>query len=112
MEKVEILKDMVTEINGWDGTFEDLDFYDNDEEFFNTFYYNRPMEVARAIQFGRYNINDDYVLINNLGNIESYSEYEIDELILEYEEEIIETYKELVEDNMIEDYSGYLEMFD
>ena len=109
MEKVYMLRDMVMEINSWDNSMEHLEFHYNDKDFFDTFYGDRPMEVARAVHFGDYNYMDEYVAIDGYGNLVSYSDYEVEEEVLAYEEEIIERYKELVEDGSIEDYNGYLE---
>lgn len=109
MNKVERLMYMVQEVNSWDGSLSNLEVWENDRDFFDTFYEDRPMEVARAVQFGDYNYMDEYVSIDGCGNLISYSDYEIEEEILEYEGEIIERYKELVEDGSIEDYNNYLE---
>ena len=74
---------------------ENLDFWENDEEFFNTFF-NNPMEAIRATYYGNYNYNDDYVKFNGYGNIDSYSEYERIEEIKDNIDDIV--------DNLIECY--------
>ena len=95
----ETLLDVVSELNSWNNCLENLDFWENDEEFFNTFF-NNPMEAIRATYYGNYNYNDDYVKFNGYGNIDSYSEYErieeikdnIDDIVyclIEYYEYII-----------------------
>lgn len=109
MKKVYMLRDMVMEVNSWDNSLEHLEFHYNDEDFFDTFYSDRPHEVARAIHFGAYNYMDEYVTLDVYGNLVSYSDYEVEEEVLAYESEIIERYKELVEDGSIEDYNNYLE---
>jgi len=60
--------------------------YDNeiflfDDEFFDTFFLNKPMEAARATSFGNVNWSDDYITFNGSGNLESISNplNEIDE---------------------------------
>lgn len=99
LENVEELEDVVREINNWSGSLEHLEAYPNNEDFFNTFFYNDIMGAIRAIQYGDYNLNDDYVSFNGYGNIISfsYNEYinklkseieEIAELIIEYKENI------------------------
>lgn len=55
----------------------DKEIYNNDEEFFNTFFEGRPMEVARSIYYGNYRFMDEYVKFNGYGNIESLNSYEI-----------------------------------
>ena len=85
----ETLLDVVSELNSWNGCLEDLDFWENDEEFFNTFFDN-PMEAIRATYYGNYNYNDDYVKFNGYGNIDSYSEYERIEEIKDNIDDIVE----------------------
>ena len=91
----ETLLDVVSELNSWNGCLENLDFWENDEEFFNTFFDN-PMEAIRATYYGNYNYNDDYVKFNGYGNIDSYSEYERIEEIKNNIDDIV--------DNLIECY--------
>ena len=91
----ETLLDVVSELNSWNGCLENLEFWENDEEFFNTFF-NNPMEAIRATYYGNYNYNDDYVKFNGYGNIDSYSEYERIEEIKDNIDDIV--------DNLIECY--------
>ncbi|MBO6117365.1 MAG: hypothetical protein J6P44_02355 [Bacteroidales bacterium] len=44
----------------------------NDEDFFETFFKD-AMEAVRAVSFGHYNYNDDYVVFNGYGNLDSFS---------------------------------------
>ena len=85
----DVLLDVVSELNSWNGCLENLDFFENDEEFFNTFFEN-PMEAIRATYYGNYNYNDDYVKFNGYGNIDSYSEYERIEEIKDNIDDIVE----------------------
>ena len=91
----ETLLDVVSELNSWNGCLENLEFWENDEEFFNTFF-NNPMEAIRATYYGDYNYNDEYVKFNGYGNIDSYSEYERIEEIKDNIDDIV--------DNLIECY--------
>ena len=85
----ETLLDVVSELNSWNGCLENLEFWENDEEFFNTFFDN-PMDAIRATYYGNYNYNDDYVKFNGYGNIDSYSEYERIEEIKDNIDDIVE----------------------
>ena len=85
----ETLLEVVSELNSWNGCLDNLDFWENDEEFFNTFFDN-PMEAIRATYYGDYNYNDDYVKFNGYGNIDSYSEYERIEEIKDNIDDIVE----------------------
>lgn len=84
------LRDVVNELDSWNGCLDYLGVYFNDEEFFDMFFENKPMEVARAIYYGDFNYNDDYIKFNGYGNLETFSEYEYEELLKENIEEIIE----------------------
>jgi len=49
----------------------DDEIYCFDDEFFNMFFSNAPMEAARAVQFGYVNWSHDYIKFNGYGNLES-----------------------------------------
>ena len=104
MNETEKLMAMVQEVNSWNGELEYLDIWENDGEFFHRFFNSNPMEVARAIQYGDYNYHDDYVTFDIYGNLVSYADYQVGELLIYCEAEIIESYNELVKDGSIEDY--------
>ena len=84
------LKDVVRELNSWNDYLEYLEVYENDEEFFNMFFEGKPAELARAIYYGDFNYNDEYIKFNGYGNLETFSEYEYEELLEENIEEITE----------------------
>lgn len=94
----DVLIDMVQELNGWNGCLDWLEFWENDGYFFDCVFENK-LDVARAICYGDYNYNDDYVKINSLGNVVSYSEYDMIEEIKDSIDEIVE--------NLIE-YKDYI----
>ena len=105
LNDVEELRDVVNELNGWNGCLDYLEFFENDEYFFESFYSGmNGLEIARAIYYGDYNYNDDYVRINSYGNLESYTE---DEMIEKMKDSIDEIVK-----NLIEEHDGYLYLSD
>lgn len=53
--------------------------YCNDDEFLETFFASKT-DVARAVQFGDYNIYHDYVRFNGYGNLESMDFLNVDDL--------------------------------
>lgn len=60
----------------------DDEIYENDEDFFQTFFADRIDEAVRATQFGRYHYTDAYVVFNGYGNLDTYDKYNIvDKLI-------------------------------
>ena len=91
------LKDVVRELDGWNGCLDYLNVYNNDEEFFDIFFANNPAEVARAIYYGDFNYNDEYIKFNAYGNLETLSEYDYEELLKENVEEVIDCLIKYVE---------------
>jgi hypothetical protein len=51
----------------------DDEIYEFDNEFFNTFFLNSPMEAARAAVFGSVNWSHDYITFDGSGNLESFN---------------------------------------
>lgn len=96
----EELEEMLRDCIGYDGSFEDLDYWENDEEFFDCMF-NDKIELVRALSYGNYNYMDSYVTINAYGNIESCDEYEYQQNVEGQKEEIIEHYLELYSDNNV-----------
>ena len=84
------LKELVYACNSWNGSLDHLRVEDNDEEFFSIFFSANVMEAVRAISFGNYNYNDDYVMFNGYGNLETMDSYDYDKLLVESKEEIID----------------------
>lgn len=104
----EILKDYLQELSDdnkisiHNETMQEINYYDdeihyNDDDFFNTYFYNRVIEAVRACHYGDYNYTDEYVKFDDYGNLETFDGYNMDAYIL---------YDEIV-DHMVdeEDYS-------
>lgn len=110
---IDMLKDMVNECNGWDGSLEDYYMYSFDEEFFDMFFNGNIIEAVRATYFGNIqNWNDDYIRFNAYGNLESMSSYEYDSMLEDNKEEIIETALELYQEGHSHLYDEITELFD
>lgn len=122
MNKLEILKDgikdvllgndtvlwqTVGEINSYNSSLDNLEYQENDEEFFNTYFYNDPMGAIRATQYGEYNYTDEFVKFNGYGNLDSASESyvteEMQDSINEIIDQVIENYSNLDLDSDIMD---------
>lgn len=103
LNNMELVKELVQELNGWNGCLDFLDYMENDEDFFETYYSNRPMEAVRACCYGDYNYMDDYVHINVYGNLETCNEWELQAKIKDYIDEIIEALLENKENITIYD---------
>lgn len=98
---VQELREIVAEVNGYDGSLEELDYMDIgtlDEILSGV----EPTEVLRMAHFGEFDWSDDYVKIDVYGNLESVSNFEFEKLVKDSHDEIVERYNELVEDGDIE----------
>lgn len=92
------LLEMTQSVNSYNGALDWLDYWENDEEFFETMFQTKD-DVARAICYGDYNYTDDYVKFNAYGNLESVSQWELEEKLNEYKEEIIDEYLSAYEED-------------
>lgn len=90
----DVLWQTVEEINNYNEELDYLKYYQNDEEFFDTFFANKPMDAVRAVQYGEYNYCDDYVKFDGYGNLESISECELTTKMQDSIEEIIDAIME------------------
>lgn len=59
----------------------DEEIYNNDEDFFNTFFPNDPDKAVRAVFYGDFRYNDTFVKFNGYGNLESFNYFSTDDLI-------------------------------
>lgn len=82
--------EVVDAINRYDDSLDDLRYYENDEDFFDTFFYNNPMESVRASFYGDYRFMDEYVKFNVYGNLVSATLYEIRLELIESAGEIVD----------------------
>ena len=103
------LREMVNEVNSWDSSLENLGYYENDDNFFNTYFSNNVIEAVRAVSFGDYNYSDDFVKFDAYGNLESASEYEFERELENNADEIAERYLELVESGDIYDVAEVID---
>lgn len=92
------LLEMTQSVNSYNGALDYLYYYENDEDFFETMFKSKS-EVARAIYYGAYNYNDEYVNFDAYGNLESVSQWELEEKLNEYKEEIIDEYLNAYEED-------------
>lgn len=89
LENVDLMQ-LVQEINSYNGSLEDLCFYENDEYFFETFFDGKPLEAVRAAHYGDYRYMDDYVNFNAYGNLVSVNAWQLDEMLKDSIDEIME----------------------
>ncbi len=80
-EETEKIRDLVRDSNCYNGVFDYLDYQDNDDEFFNIYYSNNVIEAVRAVSYGEYSYYDDFVKLNDLGNLESIDKFKLANLL-------------------------------
>lgn len=73
-DKVNLLNEYYDAVNYMDDRIYDFDDYTINELFSN------PWDALRATHFGDTNFTDDYFHFNGYGNIETLSDWKIDEL--------------------------------
>ena len=61
--------------------YSDNEIYSNDEEFFEIFFANRVIEAVRAVSYGDYSYQHEYVKFNGYGNLESFNYVNTDDLV-------------------------------
>lgn len=106
--ETEQLFELVRDINRYDGSLDWLDYEENDEEFYEIFFREKPMELARAINYGEYNYTDDYIKFNAYGNLETVNEYELERELKDAIDDIAERVIELKDDIDFSCYSKEL----
>lgn len=94
------LRDIAQNLNSYNGCLDYLDYWENGEDFFETFFSNNIDEAVRAVCYGDYTYTDEYVIINALGNLDSCSEYEYQNLLEESVDDIADNLIELWEDGV------------
>lgn len=110
LDDMDVLVDIVSELNGWNNCLSYLEYWENDEYFFDCNFTDK-LDVVMAICHGDYNSNDNYVKINSIGKLISYSE---DEMLEEMEDNIEDIVENLIEyhDEIVIDDDGILELFE
>jgi len=99
-ENVEDLHDLVRQLNSYDGSLEELSFWENNEEFFSIFFEGvNPIDVAKAVCYGSYRYTDEYVNFDALGNLVSMDGWQLEELLLENVKDIVAEFVEYHLDN-------------
>ena len=89
LDHIGMIGEIVNEINCLDGSLNFLEYWENDEEFFTTFFYNNPMEAVRASYFGNYDFSDEYVKFDGYGNLTSANDHEIEEEYKDYIDDVV-----------------------
>jgi len=89
----EKIRDIVQNLNSWNSCLDYLDYWENGDDFFDTFFQTKD-DAVRAVCYGDYTYTDEYAIINAYGNVDSIGEYEYNSLLEESIDDIV--------DNLIE----------
>lgn len=101
---VETLRNMASEVNGWDGSLENLEYYEMDQ--FNELMSGQDPEfIAHRIFFGNFNPTHDYFRFDGYGNIETISNWELERVMEDWADDIVVAYRELSNEGFL---SGHL----
>ena len=99
LNHIDEIGDIIIEINSIDNSLDFLEYWNNDDDFFNDFFYNNPSEAVRSAYYGDYNYCDNYVRFNGYGNLVSFNDYELEKEYKEYIDDItnslIEHYQQI-----------------
>ena len=90
LNNLEEIKNVIVEVNNWNGSLVGLEVFDNDEYFFNDIFYGRKYELVEKIINGDYRLEDDFVRFDCYGDIESLNRREYEEELKENIDKIIE----------------------
>ena len=97
-DKIQFLTELIQEANNWDGSLDDYCYYENDKENLQMLFGDDLEELARAISYGEYYYRNEYIKLDAYGNLFSYSDYEMENELLENADEILEAYAEYKKD--------------
>lgn len=95
-ENIEEARHIASQVNAYDGSLKDLCVYDISE--FNYIIDSMeldPMELICKVQYGDFNVNDDYFTFDRLGNLVSYQKLGYEILVRYYIPVIIDRYIDL-----------------
>lgn len=103
-DNTQLLRQLVQEVNAWNGSLDTYEVYDFDDDFFDTYFEGKPEEAARAVFFGNVrNWMDEYIRFNGYGNLESLSEYQYTQELLRGADEILGGALEVADSINLED---------
>ena len=91
LEDDRLLQSVVSDINSWNGSLRDIEFYPLDSYELEVFFGNDMMKLADAICDGNFNSNDDYFTLDDVyGYITTYTETEMIEELKNNIDDIVE----------------------
>lgn len=98
----DLTRDIVQQINSWNGVLDFIEWYENDEDFFEAYFQGNVIQAIQKVCYGDYSYNAPYVKFDNLENFESGNEWDVLADYENYIDEIIEAMIELRHDIELE----------
>ena len=93
LEDDRLLQSVVSDINSWNGSLRDIEFYPLDSYELEVFFGDDMMKLADAICDGNFNSNDDYFTLDDVyGYITTYTETEMIEELKNNIDDIVEQF--------------------
>lgn len=93
LEDDRLLQSVVRDINSWNGSLRDIEFYPLDSYELEVFFGDDMMKLADAICDGNFNSNDDYFTLDDVyGYITTYTETEMIEELKNNIDDIVEQF--------------------
>ena len=90
LNNLEEIKNVIAEVNNWNGSLVGFEVFDNNKYFFNDIFYGNRYDLVEKIINGDYRLEDDLVRFDCYGDIESLNRREYEEELKENIDEIIE----------------------
>lgn len=95
IDNFEEIFELVSIINSYDGSLSEIEFFYNEEEFFDIFFGINTIDAVRAVCYGDYKFEDEFVMFNAYENLESFNRYEVMNEYRLFKDEIADKIMEL-----------------
>ena len=95
IDNFEEIFELVSIINSYDGSLSEREFFYNEEEFFDIFFGINTIDAVRAVCYGDYKFEDEFVMFNAYENLESFNRYEVMNEYRLFKDEIADKIMEL-----------------
>lgn len=98
--------DLIETLDYWNGSYENLMFYVNEDDFFEAFFSKNPADAVRKTSLGNYKWTDDFVRFDAHSNLESFTEEEAENEIDKELDGIPDLFLDLLEEGLVNDWNG------
>ena len=94
-DNLEEIFELVSIINSYDGSLSAIEYFYNEEEFFNIFFGINTIDAVKAVCYGDYKFEDEFVRFNAYENLESANRYEVMSEYILFKDEIADRLMDL-----------------